>query len=183
MKLTNRISLFICTLLSMLVVACDGPGKTEVTDAEAVDLNGDGTVDIRFENEADGYYQLTDRNFDGRVDESIRYDLEHFALSGKSDDDFDGIFETTIEFDNSLISRLLVDTNANQIVDLVHLYQNSLLERSIRYTYNEENDGTSVTATVSYKFGFPRGEVKRSARQMSEMEFGEQYQGLTQSEN
>lgn len=172
-----------CTLLSILVVACDAPVRTEVTDPEGVDLNGDGTIDIQFENEADGYYQLTDRNFDGRVDESIKYDLEHFALSGKSDDDFDGIFETTIKFDNSLTSSLLVDTNANQIVDLVHLYQHGLLERSIRYTYNEENDGTGVTTTVSYEFGFPRGEVKRSTSQMSEMEFGEQHQVLTQRKN
>ena len=133
-----------------------------------IDLNGDGIVDVRIEYDENGYYQLTDRNFDGKVDESMRYSLDHYLLSGTSDDDFDGMFETSIEFEHSLISVVLVDTNNNQIVDIVQKYKHGLIHSSNRYYFNE---GSSMIGWVYYQFGYPAEPEVIEPSSMSEHQF------------
>ncbi len=133
-----------------------------------VDLNGDGIADIKYEYDKTGYYELIDRNFDGKVDESLRYSLDHYLLSGTSDDDFDGVFETRLVVENSLISSVLVDTNNNQIVDLVFRYKNSLVQTAEKYSIEY---GTPVVARISYEFGYPVSHEKVEPSSMTELEF------------
>ena len=150
---------------SMVTPPCFGQGL----EYEAlVYLNKDGIEDVKYEYDKTGYYELIDRNFDGKVDESLRYSLDHYLLSGTSDDDFDGVFETRLVVENSLISSVLVDTNNNQIVDLVFRYKNSLVQTAEKYSIEY---GTPVVARISYEFGYPVSHEKVEPSSMTELEF------------
>ena len=133
-----------------------------------VDLNGDGIEDVKYEYDNTGYYELTDRNFDGKSDESLRYSLDHYLLSGSSDDDFDGVFETKLVVEHSLISSVLVDTNNNQIVDLVFRYRHSLVQSAEKYSIEH---GVAAVVRVSYQFGYPVSQENVESSSMTELEF------------
>ena len=78
-------------------MGCSREGQ-KVEDEFIMDLNSDGTKDVFYEFDDSGYFELVDRNFDGRVDESIRYDKDNIILSSKIDEDFDGYLETKIYY-------------------------------------------------------------------------------------
>jgi len=151
--------------LCLVALECHSEGLEYDT---LVDLNGDGIEDVKYEYDETGYYELTDRNFDGKVDESLRYSLDHYLLSGSSDDDFDGVFESKLVVEHSLISSVLVDTNNNQIVDLVFRYKHSLVQSAEKYSIE---NGIPVVARISYEFGYPVSQEKVESSPMTEREF------------
>ena len=133
-----------------------------------IDLNKDGIEDVKYEYDKTGYYELIDRNFDGKVDESLRYSLDDYLLSGSSDDDFDGVFETKLVVEHSQISSVLVDTNNNQTVDLVFRYKHSLVQSAKKYSIEH---GMSVVTRTSYEFGYPVSQKIVESSSMTELEF------------
>lgn len=161
----NKSSVFNFLALTLTIIGCQAQEKNAES---SVDLNGDEVVDIRFEYDETGYYQLTDRNFDGKIDESVRYNSDHYLVGGSSDDNFDGIFETTIEYRHSLISKVLVDTNNNQIFDLIHRYKHSLVTSTERYS---DKKGTPRVTQISYKFGYPLSQEETEVPSMTEHQF------------
>jgi hypothetical protein len=143
--------------LTLLTVANAYPAAdTPYTDG--ADLNRDNKTDTRFEYDDTGYYQLTDRNFDGRMDESTRYDLDHIVVSGSGDDNFDGIFETHVVYLNGFLSRVLVDTNNNGLIDLVHMYKDGLIVSSERFVIKQTPGVSPTLIKIHYSFGFPISE-------------------------
>jgi len=154
-------------LLSFCFVALECHSQ-ELEDETLIDLNKDGIEDVKYEYDKTGYYERTDRNFDGKVDESLRYSLDHYLLSGSSDDDFDGVFETKLVVEHSLISSVLVDTNNNQIVDLIFRYKHSLVQSAEKF--NMKNGKPTITR-ISYEFGYPMSLEKVEPTSMTELEF------------
>ena len=61
---------------------------------DEIDRNGDGKPDFFIELEDEFTYELYDRNFDGKVDESWKYNSKDELVSGKVDENLDGILET-----------------------------------------------------------------------------------------
>jgi hypothetical protein len=152
----RAITMAIFSLTLLAGANTNSAADTPCTDC--ADLNRDSKIDARFEYDDTGYYQLTDRNFDGRMDESTRYDLDHIVVSGSGDDNFDGIFETSVEYLNGFLSRVLVDTNNNKLIDLVHIYKDGLIVSSERFVLKRASDASPTLIKIHYNFGFPISE-------------------------
>jgi len=140
-------------------------------DGEFIDLNNDGVADVYYEYEDDGYYELMDRNFDGRIDQMSRYSLEHYLESAKSDDDFDGFLETKIIYKDSLMAAVLVDTDNNQLVDVFLIYENDLIKSGEKYYKQDGNDYTPNIGKIEYEFGYPSGKENLVTTNLTEKDF------------
>ena len=133
------------------------------------DLNKDGTKDIYYEYSLDnGYYQLTDRNFDGRIDQSHHYNNKDKILKSRIDDDFDGYLETEVLYDKGSINQVYVDSNNNGFRDIFFFYESGTLIKSIKYYASYE--GEKALGTISYKLGHPSKE-KIEKTNISEEQF------------
>jgi hypothetical protein len=104
------------------------------TGIDGTDFNRDGVLDERWILSPTGRtlrYEL-DRNLDGKVDYTMEFDSRALAESGKSDDDFNGVFETTFTVNNANITNTKVDTDGDEFADLSTQYQNGVVT-SIEY--------------------------------------------------
>jgi hypothetical protein len=137
---------------------------------EIIDLNGDGVGDIFYQYHNDGYEELIDRNFDGKVDEISRYNKSHYLLSSKADDDFNGYFETILVYRNSFIYRVFVDSDEDWLIDIYSEFTDSIVSSSERY-YKKVDGRGARTAKVEYSFGYPKGEKIFDSGVMSPKEF------------
>lgn len=113
----------------------------EAKEAEKLDLNKDGIQDVFYEDKNDFYYMLTDRNFDGEIDEEWAYNLDDVLLLGKADNDFDGVFETKYVVQNGFVSKELIDSDQNGIYDIYHKYEFGVTSFSEKY-YGISDSGT-----------------------------------------
>tara|TARA_B110001454_G_scaffold49701_2_gene48835 strand:- start:1058 stop:1615 length:558 start_codon:yes stop_codon:yes gene_type:complete len=117
------------------------------------DFNADGKEDIWYEYSELSYLLNLDRNYDGVVDLHTQYDSHtDWPLSGASDDDFDGSFETRHAYKNGTIYAYLVDSNQDQCYDIVHYYHHEVIFKSKRY---ENLKGKKIITIVNYKLDFP----------------------------
>lgn len=97
------------------------------------DDNGDGVPDGRlfFRVGATRAYKVEDdNNFDGVVDDRIRYDTRGTVLRQELDQDFDGFFETIVSFENGNVVLWEVDTDKNGVADIVFHHRLGLLQRA-----------------------------------------------------
>jgi hypothetical protein len=104
------------------------------TGIDGTDFNRDGVLDERWILAPTGRtlrYEL-DRNLDGKVDYTMEFDSRGLAESGKSDDDFNGVFETTFTVNNANTTNTKVDTDGDEFADLSTQYQNGVVT-SIEY--------------------------------------------------
>ena len=97
---------------------------------DGIDYDGDGLLDEKWEY-IHGRISKTeaDRNFDGKVDYIIHFDNKGIVISGSSDDDFDGVFETDLMFSdgNDLWSKS--DTTGDGYKNYQVFYSNGILSR------------------------------------------------------
>jgi len=95
-----------------------------------VDRNKDGIVDERWVYSSAGTALEShfDRNFDGRMDVRVFYDSGGMAIRSETDDDFDGVFESRHQLRFGDAVRSEVDTDGDQLVDLVVGYRNGVME-------------------------------------------------------
>ena len=128
-------------------------------DSDTYDLNGDGVADVFYEFESDGYFELVDRNFDGRIDESAQYGLNDLLIRGKSDDDFNGILETQIISENSLVKYLLVDSNRDNLIDIILEYKHGVVSTGERYYPSIDGKLPPQLGNVKFDFGYPSSET------------------------
>ncbi len=142
------------TLLLLTILGCQ---KNNDSTLPNVDLNGDGKANIFYQDDGDHYFELLDKNFDGKVDQSIRFSSEHFMLSGKFDDNFDGILETKIIATNGIVSKGLVDSNLNRHFDICFQYHGGVVQYAKRFYPASDSQGQSQVGTVRYVFGYPEG--------------------------
>ena len=130
--------------------------NTPVTE-DGIDYNGDGILDevwtyANYRNRR----MESDRNLDGEVDAIYRSNQKGIISSGELDNDFDGEFETELEFRNGNVSAEYRDTNQDGEFDLIYrfrfgeLLQGSLIDpetRRVRKIQTFEN-GRLVSAQV-----------------------------------
>ena len=138
-----------------------------------VDLNGDGASDIFYEYEIDslpGYYELVDRNFDGRIDESTYFSEEHVPIYGRADNDYNGLMDTVVEYQHSYVKVKWVDSNFNGTVDTVVEYKHGEIHKARRYRAKGEDQNQARIGTVTFKNMYPSTE-KLETTEMSETEF------------
>lgn len=102
-------------------------------EAERNDLNNDGVQDVFFEGKDDGYFVLTDRNFDGKIDDRWKYNLDDTVHSGESDNNFDGVFETRYLTHNGFTHEELIDSDNNGIYDIYSKFESGVWIYSEKY--------------------------------------------------
>ncbi|MEL7536201.1 MAG: hypothetical protein AAFM91_03975 [Pseudomonadota bacterium] len=120
-----------------------------------LDLNGDGKDDIWYEYKQTSYTEFVDRNYDGKADMRTLIDsTAHWPLLTFSDDDFDGVFETRWDYQNSVVSALTTDANGDGCLDIVHFYQYGSVVRSEKIERVDDKDEW-MRSYVDYEYEFP----------------------------
>jgi hypothetical protein len=89
-------------------------------NAGGIDYNGDRILDERWKYSAGGAPLATeiDRNLDGAVDLVWHFDRLGQVVSGESDDDFNGTFESRLQLRNGQVYFAAADTDGDSITDL-----------------------------------------------------------------
>lgn len=84
-----------------------------------------------------------DRNLDGKVDAIVFYDERGIISEGKTDDNFDGVFETRMQYriGNPVISES--DTNGDGFVDMRTHYVSGVIDKT---EYLEPKTGRVIKA-------------------------------------
>ncbi len=173
-ELKEEIQLLLKTLDKKLAVETRKIELIEAKEAEKLDLNKDGIQDVFYEDKDDSYYMLTDRNFDGEIDERLKYDLSDILLSGKADNNFDRVFETKYIIQDGFIHREFIDSDHNGIYDIYHKYEFGVLNFSEKY-YGTSDSGTlSRIGMVKYKLNEISDDEVFIETKISESEFQEE---------
>jgi hypothetical protein len=138
---------------ALLLTGC--AGCSPVAEApDNLDLNGDGVPDITYELEGSEYYELIDRNFDSRVDESHKYGRDDIISSSKVDTDYNGILETNIYYADGSIVKTTTDSDNDGLVDIVSVFEFGEILYSERY-YEGSGGAPAKIGRVDYSFGYP----------------------------
>ena len=133
-----------------------------------LDRNNDGKHDFFIESDDDFVFELVDRNFDGKVDESWKYDDNDDLVSGKVDEDLDGVLETQYIQKNYSLDKVLSDTNKNGIFDVYTKLDYGVMVYSEKYYFL---DGKAQIGKINYLYGYPTGPEKIVKTTISEKEF------------
>lgn len=145
------------------------------------DLNEDGIQDISFYSYRQGLnLELVDRNFDKKVDENHYYNKIDKRLGSNMDSDFDGYFETLIEYKNSSNNIVAMDSNSDKIYDIFHFYEFGHRVKSLKYYHDYE--GKPAIGTVTYKFEYPSKELIEKT-QLSQEQFKDKWCGVCNLES
>lgn len=123
------------------------------------DLNGDGKQDVFYQYEENGYFELTDTNFDGKIDISVFYDNNDKIVSSRQDDDFDGYLETAILYRDGVAKLSWVDLDGDELADIVFSYEEGILKKGERYYESVEAE----IGLVKFEYGYPSLEIKKKA--------------------
>ena len=93
--------------------------RTPISD-HGVDYNRDGLVDEKWTFSPNGTFLKVeqDRNLDRKVDAVIDYDEHGLMVSGRSDDNFDGIFESRQRYRNGNLVMSETDTDGDGYPDM-----------------------------------------------------------------
>lgn len=96
---------------------------------DGTDHNRDGLLDERWTYALNGrpLKLEVDRNLDRRVDHVAHYDLRGRIERAESDDNFDGVFETTTRFRDGNADIAETDTDADRYPDLRTVFQDGVL--------------------------------------------------------
>ena len=144
--------------------------EAELEELNANDMNKDGKRDIFYESDEFNYYQLIDRNFDGKVDEKWKYDLNDVLISGISDDDFNGIFESRVFVTNGSVSKIFIDTDNNGVSDVFHSVRFGITIYSEKY-YPAVNGNQAKIARIERDIREISGKLEYSNTTLSEEAF------------
>jgi hypothetical protein len=182
MKAKNR---FIVCLALVLTSGCDSDENTDreiesirheldriQTELDSIrsddDRNGDGRPDFFIEHDGGFMYELYDRDFDGKVDESWKYDSNSNVISGRVDEDLDGILETEYLYKDFSLDKVLSDTNGNLIFDVYTKLDRGVMVYSEKYYTTKQ--GAKI-GKVEYSFGYPVGPEVLVDTSISEVQF------------
>ena len=103
--------------------------RTPVSD-DGVDYNRDGLVDEKWTFSPNGRFLKVeqDRNLDRKVDAVIDYDERGLLVSGRSDDNFDGVFESRHRYRSGNLELWETDTDGDGYPDLRWIYSYGVLD-------------------------------------------------------
>jgi len=101
------------------------------------DLNRDGIPDVQYLFRPNHILKKMriDRNHNGSDDTVIDYDRYGVPINEHSDDNFDGVYDTDIEYKWGLVSKIKIDTDQDGKYEAILLYDNGVLD-SIVYLEN-----------------------------------------------
>lgn len=145
-------------------------GEVERRFPEKIDRNGDGQPDLFIEVEGGFIYELYDRDFDGKVDESWKYNSSDELISGKVDENLDGIMETLYLSKDHSIDKVYSDTNGNGIFDVYTKLDRGVMIYSEKYYGSNE---IPKIGKVYYEFGYPKNPEVFTETDISELDFQE----------
>ena len=102
--------------------------NTPVTN-DGVDYNGDGKLDEKwtYVNERISKSEL-DRNFDGKVDFIFRYNRKGIIKNAESDEDFDGVFESSHYYEKGNAVWSKSDTTGDGFYDYLVNYKHGVID-------------------------------------------------------
>lgn len=124
---------FGCGIVAMLVYY-----STPVT-YDGIDYNGDEVLDERWTYVNDLISRSeSDRNLDGKTDFINRFDQRGMIDSSVSDEDFDGIFETEIDYEQGNIRTIKSDTTGNGFKDYRMGFEHGVLK--VIFFMDKESD-------------------------------------------
>lgn len=141
--------------------------------SEGIDYNHDGQMDEKWIYKDDRIYRANiDRNMDGKIDFIYKYDRKGVLYRSESDDDFDGVYETThkykygnaylqesdlnrdgkidyrVTFKNGLVDEIkILDPNSN----LPRKMQKYVMNKLVSAKYDSNGDGVF---DVNYEYDF-----------------------------
>ncbi|WP_018624843.1 hypothetical protein [Kangiella aquimarina] len=144
--------------------------ELEEMNPDKIDRNGDGQADLFIEFEGEFVYELIDRDFDGQVDESWKYDSNANLVSGKVDENLDGILETQYISKDHSIDKIFSDSDGNGVFDVYTKLDRGVLVFSERYYSSEQQ---AKIGKVEYEYGYPKGPEILTSTPISEEEFQE----------
>lgn len=97
---------------------------------DGVDYNGDGLLDEKWFYINDVILKTElDRNFDGKADLIYKYDRKGIVKSSKSDENFDGVYETKSKYINGNAIWSKSDTNGDGIYDCHIFFENGVFKK------------------------------------------------------
>ncbi len=149
--------------------------RQSIADLSApnTDRNSDGEQDLFVETEDGSTFELLDRDFDGRVDESWRYDENDNLISGKVDEDFNGILETQYIYEDFSVSKVLSDSDGNLVFDIFTKLHLGVMEYSEKYYAQTAEQASPRIGRVEYRYGYPVGSEVVVETSLSETEFAD----------
>ena len=95
-----------CHLVVAILLTQFGCTDRQTKNA-AYDVNKDGANDLYYEPAESGYYEIRDRNFDGRMDESTLFNTTDQPVTSRSDNDYDGVMETATVFSSYVPPKIV----------------------------------------------------------------------------
>ena len=156
------------------LTAENGKLQLDSLPGDNIDRNGDGRPDLFFQHEGEYLYELVDNNFDGSVDESWKYNRDDVLVSGRVDENFDGILETELVYRDFLLFRVFSDTDRNGVVDLATEFDDGARSFSEKFYYSSEQN---QIGRVEFRYGYPSGPEEQRKTELSEKEFQELWRG------
>jgi len=99
---------------------------------DGIDHNRDGVLDEKWTYSPSGTLvrSESDRNLDGKVDYIAHFDARGQIESAEADDDFNGTFETKLHFRWGNVEVSEVDTEGDQLADLITRYTDGVASSS-----------------------------------------------------
>ncbi|MGR6872139.1 putative signal transducing protein [Pseudomonas sp. HK3] len=123
---TKRKNSLLMMVIGFLIgVACTFYYYDVTPEFDGADNNKDGNLD-EFWTYVNGYLReaKVDRNFDGEMDLIITYDRFGKLKTSVSDDDFNGTFETTMDYEFGNVISMKSDTTGDGFKDVQTQYLN-----------------------------------------------------------
>jgi|GEM_PF-6894226 len=141
--------------LSLIFIGCrENPIDFDGVDSSFLDNNRDGVDDVSYEITENGYFQLIDRNFDTKMDESVFFGKDELPIKSKSDDDFDGYMETQTVFKDGLPEASVVDVDLDGKYDLFFQYRHGVLLYAEQFILNDSGKNHKIKR-ITFKYYFP----------------------------
>jgi hypothetical protein len=117
-------------LLGALIAGIVSWALTIPETSDGIDNNEDGVWDEKYIYQGNTLSRVEfDRNFNGEVDLIYSYDRRNILIRAVADDNFDGKFETTIEYRNGNRKLLESDTDDDGKIDYRIIYRRGMTNK------------------------------------------------------
>lgn len=118
------------------------------SEVDGVDYNQDGVLDEHWVYRNDTLFRVeVDRNLDGKLDLIQKYSTNGSIDSAVADNNFDGRYETDMEFHNGDITKVFISSSDDGFKDHRQYYEYGVIDRI-------EHFDASRSTTIPYKVDF-----------------------------
>lgn len=165
-----KIKLVFLLLICVTICSCSTDENEHISSL--YDKNNDGIQDIFYEDDKDGgYYELSDSNYDGKVDQSCKYNSNDVIESCRFDQDFNNYLETFVKYRLGMPVKEGVDKNNDELYEVVFHYRDGILYQGFKYVEAEKE---ALIKHTLFKYGFP-SDGQENVTDLSIEEFSDLY--------